>query len=247
MAALLDHEWRRFEDLSFSAYFTDATTNRTEQRRFDIRLTKEPIHIYFIRYANQHPDLPLTAYVSTFYADGTPAFCNVEIKDSKGVVTRFKSNSLGAGKFEIEIPVEAVKDSDYEIRVTARDKKGQVGTYEESFDFDDDDDAIRISTDKAIYKPGEMIEIDLLSTQQSGYVYVDIVKAWVPLESKVVELHDGRARLTLPYRPSFQGDLVIAAYTDKETARWSDEMRTVRGVIFPEQQNLLINASFSKK
>ncbi|MEO8572428.1 MAG: MG2 domain-containing protein [Pyrinomonadaceae bacterium] len=247
LAELKASEWRRFNDISLAAYYTDLSTNQTEQRRFDIRLTKEPIHIYFIRHANQHPDLPLTAYVSTFYADGTPALCNVEIKDSKEVVTRFKTNSLGAGKFEIDIPNENVKGSSYEIRVTARDKKGQLGTFDESFDLDRDD-ALQIRTDKAVYKPGEIMEIDLLATQQAGYVYVDIVKGWVPVESKVVELHDGKAHVMIPYRTSFKGDLMIAAYTDKETHRWSDDkMRALRGVIFPKQQNLVINASFSKK
>ena len=247
IAELKSSEWRRFEDISFAAYYTDLSTNRTEQRRFDVRLTKEPIHIYFVRYANQHPDLPLTAYVSTFYADGTPALCNVEIGDSKGVITRFKTNSLGAGKFEIDIPPENIKGSNYEFRVTARDKKGQTGTFDESSDLDRDG-ALQMRTDKAIYKPGEMIDIDLRSSQQAGYVYVDIVKGWVPVDSRVVELHDGKARLTIPYRPSFKGNIMIAAYTDKETNRWSySGMRAVRGVIFPEQQNLLINASFSKK
>jgi hypothetical protein len=247
LAELKDSEWRRYNDISFAAYYTDLSTNRTEQRRFDVRLTKEPIHIYFVRYANQHPDLPLTAYVSAFYADGTPAICSVEIRDSKGVVTRFRTNALGAGKFEIEIPGENVANANYALRVTARDKKGRIGTYDESFDLDRDD-AIQIRTDKAIYKPGEVIDLDLRSTQQTGYVYVDIVKAWMPVDSEVVELHGGRARLIIPYRPAFKGDLVIAAYTDKETSRWSyDKMRAVRGVIFPEQQNLLIDASFSKK
>ena len=80
LAELRSSSWRRFEDLHFAAYFTDLTTNRTEQRRFDIRLTKEPIHIYFFRYADNNPKLPFTAYISTFYADGTPAICDVEVK-----------------------------------------------------------------------------------------------------------------------------------------------------------------------
>ena len=245
IAELKSQEWRRYEDLNFAAYYTDLTTNRTEQRRLDIRLTKEPIHIYFIRYADQHPDLPLTGYISTFYADGTPAYCSVEVKDEYDTVARFKTNTLGGGKFEFAIPREHDRGSSYDIRVTARDKKGQAGTYDESFSLEDDD-AIRIYTDKAIYKPGEMIDIELRSTQKSGYVYVDLVKSWVPLDSRVVELHDGKARLTIPYKAVFKGDLVIAAYTDKNDGRWSSEMRATRGIIFPEQQNLIINAKFSK-
>src|SRR4029079_3600036 len=45
---LKDADYSRLSDLTFAAYFTDASTNRTEQRRFDLRLTKAAIHIYVI-------------------------------------------------------------------------------------------------------------------------------------------------------------------------------------------------------
>lgn len=246
LAELKSREYLRFEDLSFAAYFTDLTTNRTEQRRFDIRITKEPIHIYLLRHENQHRDLPLTVYVSTFYADGTPALSSVEVRDSKQIIARFKSNSLGAGKFEIDIPKESTTRSEYQLRMVAREKHGQIGTFDESFDLEDDDDVLQIRADKAIYKPGETVELDLRSSQRSGYVYVDIVKNRASVDSRVVELDNGKAHLTIPYKPSFKGDLVVVGYTDKEDDRWSDEMRAVRGIIFPEQQNLFINAKFSK-
>ena len=90
LAELRSSSWQRFKDLHFAAYFTDLTTNRTEQRRFDIRLTKEPIHIYLIQI--REPiirNLPFTAYVSTFYADGTPAVCDVEVKGEDKTVDAF--------------------------------------------------------------------------------------------------------------------------------------------------------------
>src|SRR5690606_39273754 len=37
--------WWKYEDLHFTAYVTDPTTNRTEQRRFDVRITDQPIHV----------------------------------------------------------------------------------------------------------------------------------------------------------------------------------------------------------
>src|SRR6185369_5699375 len=45
---LVESDYQRFEDVTYAAYFTDPTTNRTEQRRFDLRVTKEPIHVYII-------------------------------------------------------------------------------------------------------------------------------------------------------------------------------------------------------
>jgi hypothetical protein len=242
---LMQSDWRRFEDLSFAAYFTDPTTNRTEQRRLDIRLSKEPIHIYFIHYADQHPDLPVTAYVSTFYADGTPVTCNVEVRDSSETLARFKTNSLAAGKFGVRVPRDKVSRNQYEISISARDKDGKTGTFEGSF-YIDHDDAIQISTDKSIYKPGEMIEVQLHSSKEQGQIYVDVVKDYAPIKSLATRLRDGRATLRIPYDAAMKGDVMIAAYSDEVEGRWSPSMRAVRAVIFPEQQNLTVDAKFTK-
>ncbi|MEZ5344897.1 MAG: hypothetical protein R2681_04995 [Pyrinomonadaceae bacterium] len=51
-ASLQKSQWKRFEDVHYAAYLTDLTTNKTEQRRFDVRLSKEPIHIYVVRSTN---------------------------------------------------------------------------------------------------------------------------------------------------------------------------------------------------
>jgi hypothetical protein len=77
-----DDDYRRFKDITYAAYFTDPTTKRTEQRRFDIRVTREPIHVYVIRNENlyrSNAKLPLEFYVSTSYADGAPAPSQVTI------------------------------------------------------------------------------------------------------------------------------------------------------------------------
>lgn len=246
LAQLMQSSWIRYQDISYAAYYTDPSTNRTEQRRFDIRLSKEPIHIYFIQWNTNHPDLRTPGYVSTFYADGTPAVCNVEVRDDALMRARFKTNSLAAGKFEIDIPRDKVKREQYEIKITARDSKGNIGTFEGSFNTSDTD-ALQITTDKTIYKPGEVIELDLRSTKQRGFVYLDLLKDWSPVDSHVVELRGGKAHLSIPYKPDFKSNIVIAAYTDLSVDRWDDKMRAVRGVIFPEQQNLIIDAKFTKK
>jgi uncharacterized protein YfaS (alpha-2-macroglobulin family) len=63
-----------YQDLTFAAYVTDLSTKRTEQLRFRVRLSEEPIQLYFIggdswSAADGKPSL----YVTTSYADGTPA------------------------------------------------------------------------------------------------------------------------------------------------------------------------------
>jgi hypothetical protein len=67
-------DYSHYEDLILAAYVTDLSTKRTEQRRFRIRLSEQPIQLYIISgdswsTAEAQPSL----YVTSSYADGTPA------------------------------------------------------------------------------------------------------------------------------------------------------------------------------
>src|SRR5581483_2018626 len=72
-------EGERFQDIHLAAFVTDPSSNRTEQRRFDIRVTNEPIHVYVFPGAAAQ-GRPAVVYVSTDYADGRAASTQVEIR-----------------------------------------------------------------------------------------------------------------------------------------------------------------------
>ncbi len=63
----------RFDDLTLAAYMTDSSTGRTEQRRFKIRITAQPIHLYIVGVGDARRNQPFFLYVTSSYADGTPA------------------------------------------------------------------------------------------------------------------------------------------------------------------------------
>ncbi len=248
-----DDDWRKYRDVRYAAYLTDLTTNKTEQRRFDIRLSREPIHVYLIKSDNDyHPDLPMTIYVSTFYADGSPAECDVEIKASEDdeekykTVARTKTNSYGAGKVVMNRPKIGDADDDLDFAVFAKDAVGQRGsTDDEDVSFDEDDEAIVITTDKAIYKPGETVNVTLRSTTKTGMAYVDVVNGWTVIDSRFVRLADGKAELSIPYRDAFKGSLTIAAFTE-DPEDDDDLIRASRGIIFPAMQGIQVETGFDK-
>ena len=64
---LADNDYQRFRDLRLAAYFIDASTRRTEQRRFDVRISKEPVHVYIIEdsYRLVSSGLPVEFFIST--------------------------------------------------------------------------------------------------------------------------------------------------------------------------------------
>jgi len=85
-------DYSHYEDITLAAYVTDLSTKRTEQRRFRIRLSEQPIQLYVISgdswsTANETP----TLYLTSSYADGTPAAVSG---------TLYFAEPINAGEFE---------------------------------------------------------------------------------------------------------------------------------------------------
>ncbi|MCY7374636.1 MAG: carboxypeptidase regulatory-like domain-containing protein [Pyrinomonadaceae bacterium] len=247
--ALKDEQYKRFEDVRWAAYFTDATTNRTESRRFDVRVTKEAIHVYIVgikSYDDQNPKLPIKFYVSTFYADGAPAVCAVEIKgkyedeEKFQTLTEIKTNDFGAGKVAFAAPKRAAETyfDDLQITVHAFDTNGRTGIQEEEISIDEDEKAIQISTDKIIYRPGEPLKIRIVSTETDRDVDVDIIQNFAIISSRRVRLQNGRAEIKIPYRTEFKNYLTVGASIDDR----DKTIETSRGVFYPRPTNLRLDA-----
>ncbi len=250
---LEDDDWRKHEDIRFAAYLTDQTTNKTEQRRFDVRVSREPIHVYFVGIGyNNNPSLPITGYVTTFYADGSPAKCDVEIKaaddedEKHKTVARLKTNSYGVGRLEMPRPNIGDPDDDLNFQAFATDASGRRGSIlEKEVYFDEDDNRIQVVTNRTIYKPGEEVKISLRSTIKSGLVYVDIVDGWTVVASHFASLNNGRAELSVPYDSLFMGELTVAAFIEDPDDD-DDLVKATLGIIFPAQQGIEIKADFEK-
>jgi len=107
----------RFDDVTLAAYLTDSSTGRTEQRRFKLRLTAQPIHLYVSPAASTASGEPILIYVMSSYADGVPASVDGRIfatqpsnaeKSEDGFdlsrrtqIGTFHTNRYGVGRVEI--------------------------------------------------------------------------------------------------------------------------------------------------
>jgi uncharacterized protein YfaS (alpha-2-macroglobulin family) len=241
--------WKRFEDLHFAAYYTDATTNRTEIKRFDVRLSKEAIHIYFIGYASDvNPQLPFGFYVSTFYADGSPARCDIEIKgdyrettDGKSL-TGTKTNSYGAGKIELRIPEKPYPEAGdrYYVQIFARDRNGSAGTFADSIYLNENAKQIRLKTDKTVYLPNEAIETQINSTETNQTVSIDVISNSSVVYSERMTIKDGRETFRIPFRPEFKGELTIAAYFVNEDG-YKEVVSFSKTIIYPSPNDLKLS------
>jgi hypothetical protein len=271
-ADLADSHYRRFGDLSYAAYVTDPTTNRTEQRRFKVRLTKDPIHVYVNegRY-NQSKGMPLAFYVSTSYADGRPAECEVsitqggptavtqqageprrEVKEPDKTILKVRTNRYGVAKVLGPTVKRDEARASIPLGFVARDAEGRTGRHDEDFwlrHYYDRDESpeLRVETDKTIYREGEPVAVEVTSDAARLNAVVDVTVEGRAVYSQPVRLAGGRASLVVPYRAEFRDAVnVSVTSTDFYGEDTEDYSLAARTVVFPRDRELKLDVRMSR-
>jgi A-macroglobulin complement component/alpha-2-macroglobulin family protein/MG2 domain-containing protein/carboxypeptidase family protein/A-macroglobulin receptor len=256
---LADNDYIRFRDIRFTAYFTDPSSGRTEERRFDLRLTKDPIHVYVIESGRVEMKHTVDFYLSTFYADGTPVSCDVSIEkeesDSTGgagriapVLRKIHTNRYGVAKV-VDLPLGS--GDDYEERTLvflATDAQGGSGRHSESF-WSYRTSGLRIATDKVFYKPDDPIEVRLDSDDREATVEVEATTELRFLSSQIVRLHHGRATLSFEPNDKFEGPVTVSAFELglRPDRRYQvTEASGSHTVLFPHDTSLQLDVHLSK-
>jgi hypothetical protein len=253
---LKDQNYSRYRDLSYAAYFTDATTNRTEQRRFDLRLTKDAIHVYAIeRNTRQTTDFPLEFYISASYADGAPASCDVTISRvwernnsrSELALRTIRTNQYGLAKVAGLTPPKDPEDeaAGVTLMLRARDQKGATGQHTEGLSLWNKP-VIRIETDKSLYRDGDPIRANIIASRSDLVLTVDLLADEKVLHSQLTSLQNGRAALTFPYRKDFKGAVTLAAYAPGPNGE-RDVVGGSRTVLYPFNRDLRFQLALNQE
>jgi hypothetical protein len=253
--------YSRFRDLRYAAYLTDPTTGRTEQRRFDLRVTKEPIHVYLIERGRASDGLPLQFYVSTFYADGLPAQCEVTIswtfsdEDDDESKTKqvelerrlatVKTNRYGVAKVASLDAGKTEENDELRLKLIARDDQGRSGQDIHKY-VDLDAPAMRVETDKTLYRAGEPIKARLTSNSSRANWIVDLMRGSRLLTTRVVRLEEGRAEITFQYNREFSDGLMIVAYPAFSDNDGTWDSADLAKVLYPRNRELKLDVKFDQ-
>ncbi|HEY9284511.1 MAG TPA: MG2 domain-containing protein, partial [Pyrinomonadaceae bacterium] len=262
-----EESWLRFADAGYAAYVTDPTTNRTEQRRFTLRVSRDPVHLYVTEggYA-QAEGLPLALYVSTYYPDGTPAECEVRVSgeaevfaprragdESAAPLRTVKTNRYGVAKVAGPVVPRGetgeTKRRSLRLRFEARDREGRAGRLEEEFWMRAGAPVVRVETDKVIYAAGDPVFAEIASDEPGLPLVVDAVVDGRALHSERVRLDGGgRARLVVPYRPGFENRVNVVAYAaDIPENNYDDSYASgAHTVIYPRDRELKLDLRFER-
>lgn len=256
---LADSDYQRYRDIRFAAYVTDLSTNRTEQKHFTVRISKQKIHLYVVN-APRISAGPLDLYLSACYPDGTPARAELTVSavkpDENGnfpdklsdwirlPLGQVRTNHYGLAHFHAEsLPHGLIAaDSAYsEIRLLmeAADAHGGHGVHNEQL-WTRNDEYLRIRPLKRLMLDGENIAADIESSASDPTLFVELLGRDVVLNSAEVQLHHGRGHVEFPYAGEFRGSLRIIAYSMNARAQGQDDnqLADAAEVLFPEPQDL---------
>ncbi len=250
-----DSTYEKFEDINFAAYVTDLTTNKTEQKRFDIRITKKRIHIYISgENGGLSKRLPGRFYVTTFYPDGEPAACDLKIyqahEDSEDddpktakLLATAKTNRTGAARVLIPFDVLKDNDDDLDLIIQAKDSSGNRSFITNDFDIDQKKPAVQVSTDKIIYRQGEPLHVSIISSEPDAVLFIDVMQGPQTFVNEKVRLRNGKATLDIPFAANFKGSVSVIAYAsyrdDYDSAKIFSGYKTVA---YPLPHGLLLKA-----
>jgi hypothetical protein len=168
------------------------------------------------------PNLENQIYILTSYPDGTPASASVKVH-AKGRVEQSVTSDEG-GVAIVRIKPEKGIES---IEITASDKEGNRASSKLQLQAREGEDQILLRTDRAVYRAGDHISVNVFSTKQRGTAYIDIVKEGQTVLTRDIDIADGHAELSLIATPDMAGTVDFNAYLFGRDARTVGDHRLV--------------------
>jgi uncharacterized protein YfaS (alpha-2-macroglobulin family) len=181
------------------------TAAHIETKTRDIVVAKTPILIMAVPESGRLlPGLENRVYILTSYPDGTPAQATVTGNISPA---RIQTDASGVATVSIRPGKDAVV-----LNLKAVDARGRAAQSDIKLDSTSGAQSLMLRTNQAVYKIGDKVRLETISTKQRGAVYVDVVKDGQTLVTRAIEISGGHGDLALDLTPAMFGTVEIRAY-----------------------------------
>ena len=160
-------------------------------------------------------------FVLASYPDGTPAKADLVVR-SAAVQDRVQTDEAGIAT--VRIPGD---DANSVLRIDADDHKGNRASDSVTLETRAGEDQVLLRTSRAVARPGDRMEIAVLSTRQRGAAYIDLVRDGQTILTRDVDLENGRAEMSVVVSPEMSGTLMIDAYVIGRSGREAEDQRLV--------------------
>lgn len=152
------------------------------------------------------PNLENQVFILSSYADGAPAKTDLNVLYA-GSDQRVSTDDGGVGVVNIK-----AGSGDQNISVKARDGDGNTAAISIPLQVRTGEDQILLRTDKAVYRAGERVKLQVFSTQERGTAYVDVVKDGQTILTRDIDIAHGQAELSFTATPDLAGVVDFNAY-----------------------------------
>jgi hypothetical protein len=153
--------------------------------------------------------------------DGTPAKADLEVRAGAGRQA-VKTDEVGIATIQI-----LGNDANSVLHIDADDRKGNRASENLTLETRAGEDQVLVRTSHAVVKPGDRMEIAVLSTRLNGAAYIDLVHDGQTILTRDVDLENGRAEMNLIVGPEMSGTLAIDAYVIGRNGREAQDQRLV--------------------
>ncbi len=200
------------------------------------------------------PDMENRIFVAVVYPDGSPAAkCTVKVwhgQPAKGKpLAEIKTNEVGLAEFTVTPKADQFRQGPwgqrniemlggqqtqawgpqqlFDLATEARDDKGEMTTIVFALNSEPFGENVLLRLDKAIYKGGEPLHLDIRSSAGMPTVYLDVVKSGQTLLTKWLDMKKGKAEYKLDLPASVFGTLEVHAYQTLASGEMIRDSRVV--------------------
>ncbi len=193
-------------DFILEVAVTDGAAH-TEQVSLRIPVAQQGIVIEAVPESGElKPGLENILYLLTAYPDGTPAECDLTVNINNQPYSAH-TGPYGLGELRL------TPDSPYaEVHLTARDRLGHTGEADLFIEGQYWGFQVLLRPERATYRVGETMNLEVLSTESSGSVFLDITREGQTLSTRALEIQNGRASAAVDLTPDLYGTLTLHAY-----------------------------------
>ena len=198
------------------------TAEHAEARGESITVSETPLLITAIPEGGKLVrGLENEVYILASYPDGTPAKADIAVRMGR-VRQTTKTDEAGIATIQV-----AGGEANSVLRIEADDRKGNRTSQSVTLETRLGENQLLVRTSHSVFKPGDRIQILVLSTQQSGAAYVDLVHEGQTILTRDVDIESGKAELNLIATPAMSGTLTVSAYAIGRNGREVSDQRLV--------------------
>jgi uncharacterized protein YfaS (alpha-2-macroglobulin family) len=210
-------------------------------------VVKSPLQITVVPEKTQlFPGVENFIYILASNPDGSPVKCKLKFtgrfSGNDPLIEEFETDDMGFFELPVTPPEKDGQSMSYTI--SASDEKGNKAEVNGTLKTVNKTDAILLRTDKALYRVGESMKLDVISDKTDGTVYLDIVRDKQTILTKSMNIKNGKGSLIWDLGPDASGSLTLHSY---RITSLGQIIRDTRKVLVSPVNELNIEVSMNKK